>query len=296
MPLFGGVELGGTKIVCGIGTSPDDLTTHTFRTTTPERDLPEIVRYFDQQPERPAAIGVGCFGPIDLHPRSPSFGSITYTPKPGWRDARVAGFLQERLSVPVAFDTDVNAAALGEATWGAAQGLTNVLYVTVGTGIGGGALVNGAALHGLVHPEMGHIRVPHDLTADPFPGCCVYHGDCLEGLASGPAIERRTGQRGESLPPDHPCWDLVARYLAFGIVNGALTLSPEKVILGGGVMGQAALFPKIRFQVMHQLSGYLQFPGSLTVDQWIVPPGLGSRSGVLGALRLAQTVHAKLVG
>ena len=187
-----------------------------------------------------AAIGIASFGPIDPKPGSPTFGYITSTPKPGWGNTDFAGAVARALSVPVGFDTDVNVAALGEWRWGAGQGLDNLIYLTIGTGIGGGGLVNGKLMHGLVHPEMGHIRVPHDLAADPYPGHCPYHGDCLEGLACGPAMNERWQQPSQNLPADHPAWALEAEYLAWALVNIICTLSPERIILGGGVMSQRA--------------------------------------------------------
>jgi len=163
--------------------------------------------------------------------------------------------------------------------------------LTIGTGIGGGGLSSGKLLHGLIHPEMGHIRLPHDLARDPFPGACPYHGDCLEGLASGPALEKRWGARAETLPPDHPAWKLEARYLALALVNFICTLSPQRIILGGGVMEQAQLFPLIRREVQQLLNGYVQSPVIIeNIDAYIVPPGLGKRAGVLGAIALAETV------
>ncbi len=186
-------------------------------------------------------------------------------------------------------ETDVNGAALGEQRWGAGQGADPCLYLTIGTGIGGGLVVHGRPLHGLLHPEMGHMYLPHDRQTDPFPGSCPYHGDCFEGLAAGPAIEKRWGQRGETLPPDHPAWALEAHYIALAVANLILSLSPQKIILGGGVMNQAALFPLIRAQVVHLLNGYIATPPLLAgAEEYIVPPGLGGRSGVLGAIALAQ--------
>ena len=190
-----------------------------------------------------AAVGVGCFGPVDLRETSATWGFITTTPKAGWANVDVAGRLTRDLGVPVAFDTDVNAAAFGEARWGAAQGLDTFVYLTVGTGIGGGGLQRGQPMHGLVHPEMGHMLLPRDPSADPFPGVCPFHGGCLEGLASGPAMLARWGQPAESLPADHPAWALEARYLALAAVNLVCTLSPQRIVLGGGVMEQAQLFP-----------------------------------------------------
>jgi fructokinase len=193
------------------------------------------------------------------------------------------------LGVPVEFDTDVNAAALGEATWGAARGLGTFIYLTVGTGIGGGGMVNGKLLHGLLHPEMGHLRVPHDLDKDPYPGACPFHGDCLEGLAAGPALLGRWGHRAEDLPADHPAWELEAQYLALGLANLICTLSPQRIILGGGVMQRIGLFQMVRRNVQQVLNGYLQVRTILEqIDQYIVPAALGDRAGVLGAIALAK--------
>ena len=193
--------------------------------------------------------------------------------------------------MPVGFDTDVNVAALGEYRWGAAQGLDSFIYLTVGTGIGGGGMVNGRLIHGLIHPEMGHIRVPHDWQSDPYAGCCPFHGDCLEGLAAGPALEQRWGQPPETLPADHPAWALEAHYLALGLVNFICTLSPQRIVMGGGVMEQPQLLPLVRQEVQELLNGYLQVPEILqAIDEYIVLPGLGKRAGVLGAIALAQCV------
>jgi fructokinase len=279
MPPFGAIEAGGTKFVCGVGSGPDDLEISEFSTTTPEATLGQVVRFF--QARQPlAAIGIGSFGPIDPNPKSPTFGFITSTPKSGWRNVDLAGTVRRALGTPVAFDTDVNAAALAEFRWGAAQGLNSFLYITAGTGLGGGAMLNGQLLHGRQHPEMGHIRIPHDRERDPFAGNCPYHGDCMEGLAAGPAIEARWGAPGHRLPSGHPAWELEADYLALGIVNWACTLSPERIILGGGILRREELFPMVRKKVASLLNGYLDPPE-------IVPPGLGARAGVLGALALA---------
>lgn len=292
MPLWGGIEAGGTKFVCALGSDPDDLRAEVrVPTTTPAETLRRAIEFFRQQQhgEPLSAIGVGSFGPLDPNPTSPTFGHITTTPKLGWAQTDVVGALRQALDVPVGFDTDVNVAALGEHRWGAAQGLDTFIYLTIGTGIGGGGMVNGRLMHGLIHPEMGHIRIPHDWEADPYPGACPYHGDCLEGLASGPALEGRWGQRGETLPPDHPAWPLEARYLALGLVNCICTLSPQRIIMGGGVMAAPGLFRVVRREVQALLNGYVQAPEILErIDEYIVPPGLGNRAGVLGAIALAQ--------
>lgn len=293
--LFGGIEAGGTKFVCTVGSGPDDVRAEIrYPTTTPEETLGRAIEFFrEQHAAAPlAALGVGCFGPVCLDPASPAYGFITTTPKPGWRMTDVVGTLRRGLGLPVGFDTDVNAAALGEAAWGAGRGLENILYLTVGTGIGGGALVGGRPIHGLVHPEMGHLRVPHDHADDPFEGVCPYHGDCLEGLASGPAMKARWGGSAETLPAEHPAWALEAGYLAAAISSYILTLSPQRIILGGGVTGQPRLLPLTRREVVRLLAGYVQAPEILErIDDYIVAPGLGNRSGMLGALALAKQMR-----
>ncbi len=286
---FAAIEAGGTKFVCGIGSGPDDLTTAVIPTTTPTETLTRCLDFFRASPHPLAAIGIGSFGPVDLNPASPTWGYITSTPKAGWHNTDLAGTFSRALNIPVGFDTDVNAAALAEARWGAAVGLKNCVYLTVGTGIGGGAVVNGQLLHGLVHPEMGHIRIPHDLALDPFPGVCPFHGDCLEGLASGTAMRGRWGDVAPTLPPDHPAWQLEARYLALAVANFVFTLSPERVILGGGVMQQPHLFPLIHAELAKILNEYVQAPQLLTaIHEYVVPPGLNGRSGLLGSLALAE--------
>lgn len=290
MTVYGGIEAGGTKFVCAVGTGPDEILAETeFGTTSPEETIGRAIAFFEGQPDPIDAIGIGSFGPVDPDPSSPTFGTITSTPKPGWQDVDIMGQIESALGVPAAFDTDVNAAALGEHRWGAAQGLDTFVYITVGTGIGGGAMVEGNLLHGLVHPEMGHFRIPHDLHHDPFEGICPFHGDCLEGLAAGPAIEARWGEPGESLPDDHPAWPLEAHYLALGLVSIICILSPERIILGGGVMERSFLFPMIRSEVQDLLNGYIQARAIIEkIDATIVPPALGGRAGVLGAMALAM--------
>jgi fructokinase len=258
-------------------------------TTTPAETIDRVVAFFAPYRTALAALGIGSFGPLDPHPASPTFGFLTTTPKPGWAYTDLAGALRRALHLPVAFDTDVNAAALAEHCWGPAQGLDTFLYVTVGTGIGGGAMANGRLLHGLLHPEMGHIRIPYDWAADPFPGTCPYHGNCLEGLASGPALAARWGQPGAALPVDHPAWELEARYLALGLVAFICVLAPQRIIMGGGVMQQAQLFPRLRHEVQRLLNGYVQLPAlDSQIDEYIVPPALGTQAGVLGAIALAR--------
>ena len=294
MPLYGGIEAGGTKFVCAIGSGPGDiLAEERFPTSAPDEAIGQALAFFRKHmpADGLAAVGIASFGPIDPNPTSRTFGYVTTTPKPGWAHTDFAGQVGRALGVPVGFDTDVNVAALGEHRWGAAQGLDTFIYLTVGTGVGGGGMVNGGMIHGLVHPEMGHIRIPHDLDADPYPGSCSYHGDCLEGLANGPALEGRWGQRGETLPREHPAWELEAHYLALGLVNYILAISPQRIVMGGGVMEQTHLFPLIRANVQALLNGYLQAPAILEdIEGYIVPAALGGRAGVLGAIALAERV------
>ena len=279
--------------MCGVGTGPDDLQLTTFPTASPQATVDQIIAFFRDRAGRDlSAVGIGAFGPVDLHPESPTFGFITSTPKVGWQQYDLASTLYRALQVPIGFDTDVNAAAAGEARWGAGRGLPNFLYLTVGTGIGGGALVNGEVIHGLLHPEMGHIRIPHDFAADPFPGLCPYHKDCLEGLASGPAMQARWGKRAQELPPDHPAWALEAHYLALGLATWVCTVSPERFLLGGGVMQQASLFPMIRQELLRLLNGYIDAKPLLNeIDSYVAPPELGNRAGVLGAMVLAEHIY-----
>jgi fructokinase len=292
-PLFGAIEAGGTKFVCLVGSGPEDMRAETrFPTTTPDATIRNAVEFLRAEQKRQgplAAVGIASFGPVDLQPRSPTYGFITSTPKPGWANVDIVGAARAALELPVGFDTDVNAAGLAEWRWGAARGLDSVLYLTVGTGIGGGGLVDGRLLHGLVHPEMGHIRIPHDLTADPFPGACPFHGDCLEGLASGPAMRARWQQGAEDLPDDHEAWPLEARYLALAVVNFVCTLSPQRIVIGGGVMSHSPLLGMIRAQVVELLNNYVRAPEVIEqINEYIVAPALAARAGVLGGLALAE--------
>jgi fructokinase len=282
------VEVGGSKFVCAVGTGPGDLQRETrIPTTSPEDTLARAVAFFREPDGAPLrALGIATFGPVDLDPRSPTWGFITSTPKPGWVDTDVAGRFRRALGIPVAVDTDVNAAALAEHRWGAARGDDPVVFVTVGTGIGGGVLVAGRPVHGAVHPEMGHVRVPRD-PGDPFPGVCPYHGDCLEGLASGGAMRQRWGVPPEALPPEHPGWELEANYLALGLGAIVAVLSPRRIVLGGGVTGQPTLLPRVRTRLHTLLGGYPRSAALADVEHYLVAPALGERAGVLGALALA---------
>jgi fructokinase len=271
---FAGIEAGGTKIVCGVGTGPGDFVRKEFPTTTPEETLARISEFLAGF--EISALGIGCFGPLDLRK-----GMITATPKVAWRQVEIVERLRASTGIQkIILDTDVNAAATGEHIWGAARDVETFLYLTVGTGIGGGAMVNGKLLHGFAHPEMGHIRIPHDWQRDPFAGDCFAHGDCLEGLASGQAIEIRWQMRGENIPETHPAWELEAHYLGLGIASLICAHSPEKVIVGGGVMKRVG-FDAVRAEVYRVINGYMDLPP-------IVPPKLGGDAGVLGAMALAR--------
>lgn len=282
---IGAIEAGGTKIVCGIGNENGDILDRiSFPTGQPAEAIERMTDYFkDKQPE---AIGIGTFGPIDIDPSSPHYGHVTTTPKPGWSNFDFLGEMKRRFDVPFGWDTDVNAAALGEATWGSAKGLDSCVYYTIGTGVGVGVYAEGKLIHGMLHPEGGHVYVRKH-PEDKYEGFCPYHGDCLEGIAAGPVIERRWGTKGSELAPDHPAWKLEAYYIAQAVSNTILMMSPKKIILGGGVMHQLQLFPMIREQVQSILNGYVQArPLKEGIDQYIVPPGLGDNAGLSGALAL----------
>lgn len=293
--LVASVEAGGTKFVCAIGTGPDDVrATTSFATTSPEESLGQAVAFIQGHRRtglEVAAVGIACFGPLDLRQGSPTYGHITSTPKPGWKDTDVVAAFANALRVPVGFDTDVNGAALAESQWGAGHGLDPVVYVTVGTGIGGGAMVDGGLLHGLVHPEMGHVPVRRH-PDDPFEGVCPYHGDCLEGLASGPAIEARWHRVARDLGPERDnAVMLEAWYLAQLASTLAYVLSPELIIFGGGVLKLPGLLAAIRDETATLLNGYLGTAVAREhIDQYIVAPDLGDRAGVLGGIALAQRV------
>jgi fructokinase len=290
--IYGGIEAGGTKWVCAIGRAPDEVAELvTIPTTTPAETITRAAAFFAARGPL-AAIGVGSFGPLDLRPGSPTRGQITTTPKAGWSGTDVAGMLAEALDVPIVLDTDVNAAALAEHRFGAAIGLETFCYVTVGTGIGGGVFANGELLHGLVHPELGHMRIPHDRARDPFEGVCPFHGDCLEGLASGEAIRQRWGSTGDG-PLDERALELESEYLALGLVNVTGMLSPQRIVIGGGVMNEPRLLPRIRARVCELAGGYLAAPElDGDVASYIVAPGLGDRAGIVGALELAVSAGA----
>jgi len=268
---IGAIEAGGTKCICALV----DSSRHIVReakvpTTTPEETLGQIAEFFKSVQQPLTAIGVSCFGPIELDSSSSHYGFITSTPKLAWRNTDFLAPLRE-FKVPIAFDTDVNGAAYAEYIWGAGQNLSSLVYYTIGTGIGGGAIINGAPLHGLSHPEMGHMQLPHDLTKDPFVGSCPSHRNCFEGLASGPAMEARWGQLPATLEKNHPAWELESHYVALALVNTICVLSPQRIILGGGVMQNEFLFPLIRANVQQLLNQYVQFLAILIALSFPLP-------------------------
>ncbi|HEY2762028.1 MAG TPA: ROK family protein, partial [Pirellulales bacterium] len=300
--LVGGIEAGGTKFVCGIGVDPTAglIVRAEFPTgDSPKQLLPELVDWFAAQQRRHvklAALGIASFGPVDLHKDSPTYGYITSTPKRSWAQTDLISPFQKRLAnIPIAFDTDVNGAALGEFFWGGAAGLSDFIYITMGTGIGVGIMTAGRLLHGLIHCEAGHIRIPR-LRGDEFPGVCPFHGDCWEGLCCGPAIQARTGIAAQNLPSDHPAWRLEAGYIAMALANLICTLSPQRILLGGSVPkaggpnldNENAFFHDIRQQTCQQLNGYIQSPslGSDAIRDYIMAAKLNSDAGIWGAIAL----------
>ncbi len=288
---LGALEAGGTKMVCAIG----DETGRIFEqisipTRTPEETIPELTAYFKERGVE--ALGIGCFGPIELDRRSPKYGYITSTPKLAWREFDMAGAFAGALGCPVGFDTDVNASVLGEVTFGQAKGLSCVIYLTVGTGVGGGIYIEGRLLHGMLHPETGHVLIT-PRKDDPYGGRCPYHKNCLEGLASGPAIEERWGDKAANLADRPEVWELEADYIAQALTGYILTLSPQMIILGGGVMHQTQLFPLIREKTARLLSGYIRTKRLDDMERYIVPASLGDDQGIMGCLELAARARAK---
>lgn len=292
--LYGGIEAGGTKFVCAVGSGPQNIVEELrFPTTMPVETIQQVCDFFSRYINKLQGIGLGSFGPLDVDPASPKYGYITTTPKPHWGNTNILGMIREKLDLPIGIDMDVVVAGLGEAKWGASRGFNHSLYLTIGTGIGGGYIVNGKPLRGLFSLEMGHIRIPHDLELDPFHGACPYHGDCFEGLASGPAIQARFGKRAEAFSDDDPFWDVEAGYIANALANYILTLAPEMIIIGGGVMQKGIIFSKVRAKVEKLLNSYLMNDLLLkNMDKYIVPPLLGNRSGVLGGIALAMKMNS----
>ena len=291
--LLAGIELGGTKCVCVLGTGPADIRAQErLPTRDPEATLAGIEAVLSRWASTHGAfeaLGISSFGPLDLNRKSATYGSITATTKPGWSNTRIAGRFAERFGVRVGLDTDVNGAALGEGRWGAARGLDDFAYVTVGTGVGVGLIVGGKPIFGCAHTEMGHIRIAR-IPGDTWPGYCSFHGDCVEGLASGPAISARIGASSETLPDDHPVWGTVVHAVAQLLHAMVVSTAPVRIIVGGGVLtSREALFGRIRAELVKSLNGYVkasELEGMLSA--YVVPPALGALSGALGALVLAE--------
>ena len=293
-PLVAGIEAGGTKFNVAVGTSIEDIRDSIrIPTTNPKDTMAEVVRFLNDCKRRHGPIkayGIGSFGPLDLDAKSRTYGFITTTPKKGWQNVDLITALAAHARLPTGFDTDVNAAALGESIWGAGRGMDPLVYVTVGTGVGGGVLVNGVPLHGMVHPEIGHLHVPAPQTPGVlFPNChCPYHKSCLEGFVCGPAISSRWGMKPEKMTHDHPALDEVACTLAHGMANIVLTLSPRRIILGGGVMKVKGLLQLTRTHLIRILNGYVTAPALLhDIENYLCAPGLGDNSGIAGAMALA---------
>ncbi len=284
--LYGALEAGGTKMVCAIGNEKGEILEQiSIPTITPEETMPQILAYFKEKDI--AALGVACFGPVDLNKESKTYGSILHTPKIPWRNFDIVKYLKDGLQIPIGFDTDVNGSLLGEATWGCAKGLQNAVYFTIGTGVGAGIMTNGKLLHGMLHPEAGHIllKVRED---DSYKGKCPTHGTCLEGLAAGPAIEERWGKPAKELVDRPEVWDLEAYYLAQAVMSCVMLLSPEKIIFGGGVMHQEQLFPLIREKTKELIAGYIDTPLLEDMDSYIVPASLKDNQGIMGCIKLAM--------
>ncbi len=283
--LIGGIEAGGTKMVCAVGDENGVIKDRTsFPTRQPEETFADMIAYYKNWDIQ--ALGIGCFGPVDLNRQSRTYGYITKTPKPGWGNCDIVGAFKDALGVPVGFDTDVNGAVLGEVTWGAARGLDSAIYITIGTGVGVGVYVNGGLLHGLVHPEGGHILLIRH-PKDTYEGKCPFHKNCVEGLAAGPSIEARWGKKAAELADRDEVWEMEAYYIAQAITDYILSYSPQKIILWGGVMHQEKLFGMVRKEVLNLLNGYVAHEAITEhIDQYIVPPALGEDPGIMGAIKL----------
>ena len=287
MKYYGSLEAGGTKMVCAIGDEQGNILERvSIPTLAPETTMPAILDFFKNK--NISALGIGCFGPVDLDKKSPTYGYITTTPKLAWRNYDIVGVCKKELGIPVGFDTDVNGSALGEATWGCTKELDNSIYITVGTGIGVGVIIDKKPYHGMLHPEGGHIFLARH-PQDPMErGVCPYHELCLEGLASGPSIQARWGKPGVELADRKEVWELEAYYLAQAICSYIMLLSPERIFVGGGVAHQEQMMPLIRKEVLRQMGGYIAAKGMQDLDNYIVLPSLNDNQGILGALKLAM--------
>ncbi len=283
--LLGALEAGGTKMVCAVGDETGKIMDRiSIPTETPEITMPKLIEFFKKY--ELAAIGIGTFGPADLNPKSETYGHIMATPKLAWKDYDIRGEFERALNIPVGFDTDVNAACLGEATFGCMQDVDTGIYITIGTGVGVGTMVNRQLLHGMLHPEGGHILLEKN-PKDTYKGKCPFHSNCMEGLAAGPAIEGRYGKKAFDLKDVPEVWELEAEYIAKALVNYILILSPQRIVLGGGVMHQEQLFPLVRQKTVELLNGYVLTKEIDNIESYIVPPSLNDNQGVMGCIQLA---------
>ena len=287
MKLFGALEAGGTKMVCAIGDENGSILERvSIPTGTPETTMPPMIEFFKNKGI--LALGIGCFGPVDLDKNSPTYGYITSTPKLAWQNFPIVAEFEKALGIPVGFDTDVNGSALGEATWGCTRDVKNSIYITIGTGVGVGVIADGKPYHGMIHPEGGHIllgRHPKDPMVGSF---CPFHENCMEGLAAGPALEKRWGVKGAELSDRPEVWELEAYYIGQAITNYIMMLSPERIIVGGGVMHQPCLLSMIRKEVAKQMNGYIRGKGMEDLDTYIVGVSLNDNQGAMGAIKLAM--------
>jgi fructokinase len=291
------VEAGGTKFVLGLIDVPDDgrskpgiLWRESIPTTSPAETLSkagDLILRAGRSHGRPERMGIGCFGPVELRPGHADWGHVTSTPKPGWRGVDVAGPLGSALGLKAAFDTDVNAAAAGEQRWGAGRGLSDFIYMTIGTGIGGGVVSGGALVHGAAHPELGHVRIAKE-ASDSYAGHCPFHGPCFEGLACGPALAARWGKSGEELGEGHPAWELEATYLARAFAAYTCVLAPERILMGGGIGLRPGLAERVAVLLGKELAGYFGYLDSPeALASFVRRPELGGEAGLFGAAALA---------
>ncbi|MGL5042522.1 MAG: ROK family protein [Culicoidibacterales bacterium] len=286
--LYGIIEAGGTKFICAVANDHKVVERVVIKTTIPSETMPLVIDFFAKF--EISSLAIGCFGPIDIRKKSPTYGYILQTPKVAWQNYNFLGVLKQAFEIPMFWETDVNVAAYGEYISGAAKANDSCLYLTIGTGVGGGYCANGAFLTTLLHPEMGHMHLKR-LPGDDFIGVCPFHQDCVEGLVSGPAIEARMGKRADLIAADDPVWDVVASYIAQALVTYTMVVSPEKIILGGGVMKQKQLFPLIRQHFLTYINGYINFTSlGVTMEQYIVPPALPDYSATVGCIEYAKSL------
>ena len=284
--IYGALEAGGTKMVCAIGDENGKIIEQiSIPTKTPDETMPLVIDYFKDKDIK--ALGIACFGPIAVDKNSEKYGHILETPKLAWANYDIVGVLYKVLGVPIGFDTDVNGSLTGEATWGSAKDVSDAVYITIGTGVGGGILSNGKIVHGMLHPELGHMKLAKH-PEDDFEGICPFHKNCLEGLACGPAIEKRWGKPAKELVDNEKVWEIESFYIAQAISNLVMIVSPKKVILGGGVMHQMQLFPLIRKKVLENLNGYFKLEELENIDDYIIPAGLNDDQGIMGAIKIAM--------